>query len=80
VKDSSTIDADNTALAPTAAAPSPSPANVWEKGMTSPNPKGRKPLPVEIKRAWQAAHPEAVAKLVAIMNARSRRRLMSSAA
>ena len=51
VSDSAAIDGDNSALAPVEPAEAPSPANKWEKGMPSPNPKGRKPIPIEVKRA-----------------------------
>jgi hypothetical protein len=35
--------------------------------MVSPNPRGRRPIDQDVKRALQAAHPQAVAKLVEIM-------------
>jgi hypothetical protein len=35
--------------------------------MQSPNPRGRKPIDQDVKRALQAAHPQAVARLVEIM-------------
>lgn len=59
---------DNTKLAPSESAQAPSPGNDWQKGMASPNPRGRKPIDQDVKRALMAATPDAVARLVGIMN------------